>query len=147
MPAGMAGPEGPPAAVVARFTGARVARLATLHRGAPRVVPVTFAWWRGQAVWAVDDVKPKRGRSLRRVDDLAADPRVSLLVDHYDDDWTRLWWVELQGTATLLDGEFAESALDALAARYPAYASRRPPGPVVGISPLRWSWWSAGGEV
>ena len=108
-------------------------------------MPVTFAWWRGRAVWAVDDVKPKRGGRLRRLDDLAADPRVSLLADHYSDDWTKLWWVELQGTAALLEGEAAAAALDALSARYRAYATNRPPGPVVAITPMRWSWWSASG--
>ena len=144
MPSGRAGPEGPPPEVLARFTGGRVARLATLHRSAPRVLPVTFAWWRGLAVWAVDDVKPKRGGRLRRLEDLHADPRASMLVDHYEEDWSRLWWVELQGTAAVLEGETAAAALDALAARYPAYAERRPPGPVVGLAPLRWSWWSAG---
>jgi PPOX class probable F420-dependent enzyme len=142
--AGRAGPEGPPAAVLGRFAGAPVARLATLHGGAPRIVPVTFAWWRGTAVWAVDDVKPKRGRRLRRLADIAADPRVSLLADHYDDDWSRLWWVELQGTAAeLADPGAAELALDALTARYPRYAGARPPGPVVAVTPTAWSWWSA----
>jgi PPOX class probable F420-dependent enzyme len=144
MPGGQAGPEGPPPEVLHRFAGARVARLATLHAGAPRLVPVTFAWWQGRAVWAVDSVKPKRGGRLRRIDDLIADPRVSVLVDHYEEDWARLWWVELRGTAELIEGGPAEAALDALAGRYPAYATRRPPGPVVAITPTRWSWWSAG---
>jgi len=109
----------------------------------PRIVPVTFAWHAGRAVWAVDDVKPKRGRELQRLRDLAADPRVALLVDHYEDDWSALWWVELRGTASILEGEAAEAALDVLAARYPAYLKARPPGPVIEIEPERWTWWSA----
>jgi PPOX class probable F420-dependent enzyme len=143
MPGGGAGPEGPPAEVLERFAGAPVARLARLSSDGPRLVPVTFAWHEGTAVWAVDDVKPKRGRELRRIRDLEADPRVALLVDHYEDDWSGLWWVELRGTASTLQGEAAEAALDALATRYPAYRRDRPPGPVIAIQPERWTWWSA----
>jgi PPOX class probable F420-dependent enzyme len=140
---GRAGAEGPPGVVLARFAGGRVGRLATASGEGPRVVPVTFAWHRGTAVWAVDRVKPKRSGSLRRTRDLEADPRVALLVDHYAEDWTRLWWVELLGTAATLEGEAAEAALDALAERYPAYRDDRPPGPVVAVTPRRWVWWSA----
>jgi PPOX class probable F420-dependent enzyme len=143
MPSGRAGPEGPPPAVLARFAGARVARLATITADGPRLVPVTFAWHRGTAVWAVDRVKPKRHTRLRRLDDLAADARVAMLADHYADDWAELWWVELQGTAATLAGQAAAAALDALAERYPAYRSERPPGPVVAVTPRRWAWWSA----
>jgi PPOX class probable F420-dependent enzyme len=143
VPSGRAGPEGPPPEVLARFAGARVARLATTTAEGPRLLPVTFAWHRGTAVWAVDRVKPKRHTRLRRLDDLAADARVALLADHYAEDWAELWWVELQGTATTLAGEAAEAALDALAARYPPYRAERPPGPVVAVTPRRWTWWSA----
>jgi PPOX class probable F420-dependent enzyme len=143
MPSGHAGPEGPPPEVLARFAGARVARLATITAEGPRLVPVTFAWHRGTAVWAVDRVKPKRHPRLRRLDDLAADARVCMLADHYDEDWAQLWWVELQGTAAILDGRAAAAALDTLAGRYPAYRAERPPGPVVAVTPRRWAWWSA----
>jgi hypothetical protein len=124
VPSGRAGPEGPPPEVLARFAGARVARLATTTPEGPRLVPVTFAWHRGTAVWAVDRVKPKRHARLRRLDDLAADARVALLADHYAEDW-------------------AAAALDALAGRYPVYRAERPPGPVVAVTPRRWVWWSA----
>jgi PPOX class probable F420-dependent enzyme len=120
-----------------------VARLATITADGPRLVPVTFVWHRGAAVWAVDRVKPKRHTRLRRLDDLAADARVAVLADHYADDWAELWWVELQGTAATLAGQAAAAALDALAERYPAYRSERPPGPVVAVTPRRWAWWSA----
>jgi PPOX class probable F420-dependent enzyme len=143
VPSGRAGPEGPPPAVLARFCGARVARLATLTADGPRLVPVTFAWHQGTAVWAVDRVKPKRHTRLRRLDDLAADARVAMLADHYAEDWAELWWVELQGTAATLAGEAAAAALDALAERYPAYRAERPPGPVVAVTPRRWAWWTA----
>jgi PPOX class probable F420-dependent enzyme len=139
---GRAGAEGPPAEVLRRFVAARVARLATLSTDGPRVLPVTFAWHRGTAVWAVDRVKPKRPGKLRRERDLERDPRVALLVDHYAEDWAELWWVELRGTAAILQGPAAEAALDALAERYPPYRDRRPPGPVVAVSPVRWTWWS-----
>jgi PPOX class probable F420-dependent enzyme len=140
---GRAGTEGPPPEVLGRFAGAWVARLATVTPGGPRLVPVTFAWHRGSAVWAVDTVKPKRGRRLRRLADIEADPRVALLADHYSDDWARLWWVELRGTAALLDGEPAAAALSALSARYAPYRASPPPGPVVAVTPLAWAWWSA----
>jgi PPOX class probable F420-dependent enzyme len=143
VPAGRAGAEGPPAEVLAGFAGARVARLATATPDGPRIVPVTFAWHRGAAVWAVDSVKPKRTARLRRLRDLEADPRVALLVDHYAEEWSRLWWVELRGEAATLAGAAAEAALDALAARYPAYLDARPPGPVVAVRPRRWAWWAA----
>jgi PPOX class probable F420-dependent enzyme len=129
--------------VLERFAGARVARLATLTPNGPRLVPVTFAWHRGAAVWAVDTVKPKRSRRLRRLADIEADPRVALLADHYSDDWARLWWVELRGTAAVLQGEAGAAALAALAARYVPYRASPPPGPVVAVTPLAWSWWSA----
>src|SRR6266542_1599810 len=90
MPGGNAGREGPPAEMLDRFAAAPVARLARLSSDGPRIVPVTFAWHAGTAVWAVDDVKPKRGPELRRIRDLRADPRVALLVDHYQDDWSAL---------------------------------------------------------
>jgi PPOX class probable F420-dependent enzyme len=140
---GRAGAEGPPAEVLERFTGARVARLATVTPDGPRLLPVTFAWHRGTAVWAVDTVKPKRSRRLRRLADIEADPRVALLADHYSDDWARLWWVELRGTASVLEGEAATAALAALAARYAPYRAAPPPGPVVAVEPLTWAWWSA----
>src|SRR6266508_6726566 len=107
MPSGCAGPEGPPAEVLGRFAAAPVARLATAPAGGPRLVPVTFAGHQGRVVWAVDEVKPKRGRDLRRIRDLEADPRVALLADHYDDDWSRLWGVELQGSASVIEGRAA----------------------------------------
>ena len=67
-----------------------------------------------------------------------------MLVDHYAEDWTALWWVELQGAAATLQGAAAEAALDALASRYAPYRTARPPGPVVAVTPRRWAWWTAG---
>lgn len=141
-----------------RIAGAAVARLATLRRdGSPRLVPVTFAAVAsgpasdagttapGDALlcFAVDDVKPKRG-PLARLADIARDPRVALLVDHYAADWSTLWWVRVDGRAEVHDdGALRERALDALAARYPPYRASRPSGPVVAIAPVRVTGWSA----
>ena len=128
-----------------RVAAAPVARLATIRPdGSPRLVPVTFAMLDDVLCIAVDEVKPKRDARLARLDDIARDPRVTLLVDHYDDDWAALWWVRVDGTAVVhADGALRERALDALAAEYPPYRVARPAGPVVAITPRRWSGWTA----
>jgi PPOX class probable F420-dependent enzyme len=124
---------------------APVGRLATLRAdGTPRLVPITFALVDDLVCSAVDDIKPKRSRRLARLADVARDPRVGLVVDHYDADWARLWWVRLDGTAAVHEGsELRERALDALAAKYPAYAVTRPDGPVLVITPTAWTGWTA----
>jgi PPOX class probable F420-dependent enzyme len=128
-----------------RFGESPVARLATVRRdGGPRLVPVTFVLLDALLCFAVDEVKPKRSTRLARLDDIAAQPRVALLVDHYDADWAALWWVRVDGTAAVHEaGELRERALDALAAKYPPYRAARPRGPVVAITPERWTGWSA----
>ncbi|MEJ8277638.1 TIGR03668 family PPOX class F420-dependent oxidoreductase [Pseudonocardia spirodelae] len=134
------------AAARALLAGARVARLATIRAsdGTPRLVPITFALLDGLVVSAVDDVKPKRHRRLARLRDVEADPRVALLADHYDDDWSRLWWVRLDATAAVHDdGELHAAAVAALVARYPPYAAQPPEGPVLALTPVRWTAWSA----
>jgi PPOX class probable F420-dependent enzyme len=128
-----------------RVEAAAVARLATLRAdGSPRLVPVTFAPVGELLCFAVDEVKPKRHIRLARLADIARDPRVALLVDHYEADWAALWWVRVDGRATVhAEGTLRERALDALAAKYPPYRARRPAGPVVAITPDRWAGWSA----
>jgi PPOX class probable F420-dependent enzyme len=132
-----------------RVTAAPVARLATLRRdGTPRLVPVTFAAVRQDDVdllcFAVDTVKPKRGTRLARLADIDRDPRVALLVDHYADDWSTLWWVRVDGRAAVApDGPLRERALAALAAKYPPYRTAPPPGPVVAITPVESAGWTA----
>ena len=133
-----------------RVAAAPVARLATLRRdGTPRLVPVTFAAVgdgdgdRDLLCFAVDAAKPKRDARLARLADIERDPRVALLVDHYDDDWAALWWVRVDGRAAVVAGAPRERALDALAAKYPPYRAARPPGPVVAITPERWAGWTA----
>jgi PPOX class probable F420-dependent enzyme len=127
-----------------RFAAARVARLATAGAdGRPHVVPVVFALEGDTAYHAVDH-KPKRTRALRRLANIEANPRVSLLVDAYDDaDWERLWWVRADGSARILEPDDAEAlrAVELLAERYAQYRSRRPDGPVVAVDVERWSGW------
>jgi PPOX class probable F420-dependent enzyme len=128
-----------------RVAAAPVARLATVRPdGSARLVPITFALLGELLCFAVDEVKPKRHARLARLGDIAHDPRVTLLVDHYDADWTALWWVRVDGTATVhADGALREQALDVLVAKYLPYRTARPAGPVVIITPGRWSGWSA----
>ena len=124
-----------------RFTAARVARLATAGRGGPHIVPFVFAVV-GEVVYHAIDHKPKRTTALKRLANLRADPRASVLADGYDEDWTQLWWVRADGIASILAPGHAE-AIDALRAKYPQYADRPPEGPVVAIKVSRWSEWSA----
>src|SRR4051794_34246707 len=126
-----------------RFAAARVARLATVSPdGRPHLVPIVFAVNRDVLYTAVDR-KPKSTTALRRLANIAANPAVTLLVDHYEEDWAQLWWVRAEGSAQVLAGAGVEAALDLLATRYPAYTTDRPPGPVVAVSVSRWLGWQA----
>jgi len=127
----------------ARFGAARVARLATTDAdGSPHLVPVVFALV-GETVWTAVDAKPKTTTALRRLDNVRAHPAVSLLVDHYADDWATLWWVRADGVATVLDVDEGRAGLDALTAKYPQYQNNPPPGPVLRVDVTRWVSWSA----
>jgi PPOX class probable F420-dependent enzyme len=127
----------------ARLGAASHGVLATLHPGrGVDAVPVVFAVVDGLIVVPVDAVKPKRHLNLGRLANIAGDPRCVLLVDHFEEDWSRLWWVCVHAQA--------ESARDlgpwlpALADRYPLY---RGPGTVVGalvLRPTGVSGWAAG---
>jgi PPOX class probable F420-dependent enzyme len=131
-------PSSPPATAEERVTQARVARLATVTaEGRPHVVPVCFALAGGRIYTAVD-AKPKSTRRLRRLENVRATGRASLLVDHYDEDWSRLWWVRVDGPAEVIE---SEAALDALAAKYEQYRAARPAGPVIAITPDKWRSW------
>jgi PPOX class probable F420-dependent enzyme len=126
-----------------RIAGASVARLATADsRGRPHVVPVTFAV-DGNTLYFAVDAKPKRTSNLKRLQNIAANPAVAVLFDHYEDDWSRLWWVRVDGTARVVDDPAAAArAIDLLVERYPQYRRARPAGPVVAISMERMSGWS-----
>jgi len=131
-------PSWPPAIAEERLTLARVGRLATVTaEGRPHIVPVTFALAGGEIVTAVD-AKPKRTTRLARLENVRATGRASLLVDHYDEDWSRLWWVRVDGSAAVVE---SEPAIDALAAKYEQYREARPAGPVIAITPERWRSW------
>jgi PPOX class probable F420-dependent enzyme len=88
------------------------------------------------------DAKPKSTLELQRVRNVAARPAASLVVDHYDDDWTELWWIRVDGAARVIEsGAERDAALDALAAKYPQYVESPPPGAVVAIDVETWRAW------
>ncbi len=125
-----------------RFLAAPVARLATVSaEGVPHLVPIVYAVAGTRLVTAVDH-KPKSTTALRRLANIAAEPRVSLLVDEYDEDWSRLWWARADGVAEVVDS-LAPEDLAALVARYPAYSSIPPLGAAIVVSVSRWTGWSA----
>jgi PPOX class probable F420-dependent enzyme len=129
-----------------RFAFARVAHLATVGAdGRPHLVPMTFAV-AGDTVYSAVDAKPKRTRALRRLANVAAEPRVAILADHYEEDWGALWWVRADGTGRILDAEEPEGrdALELLAGRYAQYRDAPPAGPVLAVDVARWSGWSGG---
>ena len=127
-----------------RLGDATVARLATVAAdGRPHIVPIAFAHDDEHLYFAVDE-KPKRTRDLKRLRNIAGHPGVSVLVDHYEDDWTRLWWVRVDGVARLIDHEAAaQHAIDLLVAKYPQYQRQRPQGPVVVIEIETMTGWAA----
>ncbi len=130
---------------LARLAAARVARLATVDGGQPHLVPVTFAVEGDRVVTAVDQ-KPKTTRRLRRLGNVAAHPRVSLLADHYEEAWERLWWVRVDGVARILEsGEAFDRAIAALVAKYDQYRSAPPAGPVIEVAIERVVAWEASG--
>jgi PPOX class probable F420-dependent enzyme len=124
---------------------ARVGRLGLVDdRGAPRVLPVTYAISGGRLVSAVDD-KPKRvpAERLARVRWLRARPAAALTVDRYDDDWSQLAWVQALGEVQVLTAVDEPEAVGALVERYPDYQLRRPSGLLLALEPARLLWWRA----
>jgi PPOX class probable F420-dependent enzyme len=126
----------------ARFARSPVAHLATATPdGRPHLVPVVFAVHE-QTVYTAVDAKPKTTQRLRRLANIERNPQVSLLVDHYDDDWTQLWWVRADGIATIHhDDAIAQTGRDLLRAKYPQYQSVSLDGPVIAVEVQRWSGW------
>lgn len=124
-----------------RVEGVNVARLATVRPdGRPHIVPITFALDADDLVTAVDH-KPKRHRRLQRLANLRANPQASVLVDHWAIDWTQLWWVRLDGVASIRESDSA--AVEALADRHPQYADQPPRGPVIRVRIEAVSSWSS----
>lgn len=130
-----------------RFTQSPIARLATATPdGTPHLVPVVFAvddsHGEPEVVYTAVDAKPKTTRRLRRLANIERNPQVSLLVDHYVDDWARLWWVRADGVATIHDdGRALESGRRLLRAKYPQYQSVSLDGPVIAVAVHHWSSW------
>jgi PPOX class probable F420-dependent enzyme len=124
---------------------ARVAHLGLVDsHGRPRVLPITYAVVDG-VVWSAVDDKPKRvpGEDLARVRWLRALPQVTVTVDRYDDDWSKLAWVQILGVAAVVDVAGNDYVLDALARRYPAYREKPPGGPLIRLEPERVVCWRA----
>jgi len=127
-----------------RLAGSKVARLATVNpEGRPHVVPIVFAL-EGDTLYFAVDSKPKKTTRLTRLKNIAVNSEVSVLVDHYEDDWTKLWWVRADGTAYIVIDDFeAQRAINLLAKRYEQHATDRPGGPVVAIHIDRLTGWTA----
>ena len=125
------------------FVSSPVARLGTVSAdNQPHVVPVVFAV-AGDVIYTAVDGKPKSGRPLRRLANIAECPEVSLVVDHYEDDWSRLWWVRADGCARVHEsGPEVDIALRLLRAKYPQYQTVSLDGPVIALTVRRWSSWT-----
>jgi len=126
------------------FAGARVAVLATLDRsGQPHLVPVTFVV-DGDRVWTAVDSKPKGATPLRRHANIRANPAVSLLAQHWDEDWSALWWVRADGIATISETpESVDGVARLLRSKYDQYQSVHVSGPVIAITVHTWRGWTA----
>lgn len=128
------------AACRARVAAARVGRLATIGVDLrPHLVPVTYAV-HGDSLFVAVDHKPKTTIALKRLRNIEAHSAVALLVDEYDEDWTHLWWVRVDGSARVVPRD--PSAVELLVAKYPQYEADPPAGPVIVIRADRWSGWS-----
>lgn len=134
-----------------RFAGERVARLATIAEdGSPRVVPVTFValdeLGASTVLYSAVDQKPKSTTALARLARIKREPRVSMLVDHYDEDWAQLWWVRADARAEVLTaGTERDTGIAFLRRKYEHYRAEPPGGAVIRFVVERWSGWSAGG--
>jgi PPOX class probable F420-dependent enzyme len=126
-----------------RLTSAPVVRLATTDgTGRPHLVVVTFAI-EGDHIFTAVDAKPKRTRDLKRLRNIRAEPRVAVLADHYEDDWTHLWWVRADATAEIIEDPAAMARpISLLRERYRQYREEPPEGPVIALTVERWTGWA-----
>ena len=129
---------------VVHFAASPVACLATVSpAGAPHVVPVVFALW-NDIIYTAIDSKKKSTHALRRLANIQSNPRVSLLVDHYDHDWSKLWWVRADGDAEIHQrGEQVATGYAELRQKYIQYQRVSLDGPVVTVAVKRWAHWFA----
>lgn len=127
----------------ARFGTARVGRLGTADlNGQPHLVPVTFVLVADRLAIAIDK-KPKSTHNLKRLRNIADNSRVSVLVDHYDDDWSALWWVRIDGVARILEEQESRAPwIRALQDKYEQYLIDEPDGPVIEVTVAHWSSWA-----
>lgn len=111
-------------------------------------MPITFALLGEREIVTAVDHKPKRTPALRRLANIATNPNVSVLVDHYEEDWSRLWWARADGAARVLgpadEPQQRERSLAALAFKYPEYRDQRPAGALIVVDVARFSAWSPG---
>jgi PPOX class probable F420-dependent enzyme len=126
-----------------RLTSVPVLRMATTDEaGRPHLVVMTFAV-DGDRIYTAVDAKPKSTRDLRRLRNIRANPHVAVLADHYEDDWTRLWWVRADATAEIVDDPDAMARpVGMLRERYPQYRQAPPEGPVIVLTVERWTGWA-----
>jgi PPOX class probable F420-dependent enzyme len=111
--------------------------------GTAHVVPLCFALV-ADVIYSGVDHKPKRSPRLRRIANVVATGSASVLVDHFEEDWSALWWVRVDGTGRLVeDRAEADVAIAALQNKYPQYEQHPPGYPLVAIDIQRWTSWSA----
>ena len=126
-----------------RFAASPVARMSTVRPdGGPHIVPIVFALV-GDTVFSAVDAKPKRSTELQRLVNVRAEPRCALLVDRYDADWRRLWWMRADGHGEVVDVPTTEHpGIQALVQRFPQYRDEPPSGPLLVVTVQRWTGWT-----
>lgn len=142
-------PSASPDDVHALLREQRIGQLATADRtGAPHLVPLCFVY-DGQTIYSALDHKPKRrtGYAMKRIQNILENPQVAFLIQHYEEDWQRLYYVMVRGTATVLeDGAERQRACELLEAKYAQYRARQlsvQGGLVIKITPVKihhWRW-------
>ena len=125
-----------------RVAEARVGYLATTTPDArPHVVPCCFAL-SGIGLYTAVDAKPKSSRRLQRIRNLEGNPSAALVVDHYEENWARLWWVRMEGIARIVEsGNERDAAFELLSTKYAQYQQEPPPGPLIAIDIRTWRAW------
>ena len=131
----------------ARFEQSPSAVLGTADAaGQPHLVPVTYVLADNDHVYIAIDGKPKRSTNLRRLQNIEANPQVSLLINEYSDNWEQLWWARADGTAVVSDfGDLPDGLLASFQSRYPWYRANPPASSVIDICVTRWSGWAFAG--
>lgn len=125
---------------------ARSARVSTIDAdGRPNLVPIVFVL-EGDTIYSSVDAKPKESPELQRLANVRANPEaIAVLIDHYEEEWTALWWVRLRGRGRVLEeGPERERAHSLLRKRYPRYEEMPPQGAVLAVDVTEWRGWSWG---